>query len=279
MPKVAVPVVLHPTDNPRFWLAESRSEPGVTHTIAQARDGSAWACECPRSQFTDKPCAHITALFARLAEPEPSTTDFDEADWIDPSASWAAPALPENRKFEKKETENMTTSAWSNPNFSKEAERGSGYEAPELEDDIYFAEIIEVGEPFDQAKFDDPNVMQTRFWIDWSIEGDDVPDDATLRHYMTLPTAYLNSGYLNEKSNLFILMQNLGYDMSGRFRVNPPEWVGKRARLVVKNKPGKEGDLRPRIESVMPLKKASSAPKAAAGRSRAAQNDDNDPFE
>jgi hypothetical protein len=267
MPKVAVPVVLRPTADPTWWLAESRSIPGEVYHL----DVQRMHCDCPAR----KRCAHIDALIDRLAadNPAPSTTDFDESDWIDPSASWAAPALPEYRNTERENPETMTASAWSNPNFTKDAERGTGYEPPALEDDIYFAEIIEVGEPFDQAKFDDPNVMQTRFFVQWAIEGDDVPEDAQLRQYMTLPDAYLNSGYLNEKSNLFILMQNLGYDMAGRFRVNPPEWVGKRARLVVKNKPGKEGDMRPRIESVMPLKKASSAPKAAA-RSRQSDEDD-----
>jgi len=265
---VAVPVVLHPTESRDLWEAESRSEPGVRYLIDRPFRGDGWRCDCPAR----KRCAHIDALIDRLAadNPAPSTTDFDESDWIDPSASWAAPALPEYRttsQAEKKESETMSTaSAWSNPNFAKEAERGTGYEPPELDDDIYFATIGEVGEPFDQPKFDDPNTIQTKFYVQWDIEGDDVPEGATLRQYMTLPEAYLNSGFLSDKSNVYILMSNLGYDMTGRFRVNPPEWVGKRARLVVKNKPGKEGDLRPRIESVMPLKKASAAPKASARR-------------
>lgn len=256
--KVAVHVVLRQTADPTWWLADSRSVPGEIWHL-NLIDGN-WRCDCPAR----KRCAHIDALIDRLAAdcPPPSTTDFDESDWIDPSASWVAPALPEYRKpkSESEKPEMPETTTWNK--FTKDAERGTGYEPPALDDDIYFAEIVEVGEPFDQAKFDDPNVIQTRFFVQWQIEGDDVPEDAQLRQYMTLPDAYLNSGYLNEKSNLFILMQNLGYDMTGRFRVNPPEWVGKRARLVVKNKPGKEGDMRPRIESVMPLKKASAAPKA-----------------
>ena len=258
MPKVAAPARVYPANTPGEWVSPSRSNPDVLYHLWRGKWND-WLCDCPAR----KRCAHIDALIDRLGESEPSTTDFDESEWIDPSASWAAPALPEYRNPEREKPETMSNSSWSNPNFTKEAERGTGYEPPALEDDIYFAEIIEVGEPFDQAKFDDPNVMQTRFFVQWAIEGDDVPEDAQLRQYMTLPDAYLNSGYLNEKSNLFILMQNLGYDMTGRFRVNPPEWVGKRARLVVKNKPGKEGELRPRIESVMPLKKAGKAPKQA----------------
>jgi len=154
MTKVAVPVVLRDyTDSFGYWVAESRSTPGATYSITHNRFG--WHCDCPAR----KRCAHIDALIDRLAAdtPAPSTTTFDEGDWIDPSQDWAAPAYPENRttrKPENKESEIMSnaTSSWGP--LSKEAERGSGYEAPKLEDDVYAAKIIEVGEPFDQAKFD-----------------------------------------------------------------------------------------------------------------------------
>jgi len=147
--------------------------------------------------------------------------------------------------------------AWSNT-FVKEAETGSGFTPIDVADDLYDAEIIEIGDPRDVPNNFKDGEMQTQFHIQWALLGDDLPEDASLRQYVTIPDAYINSGYLNEKSNLFHLMEALGFDMKGRYMVDPPSWLGKKARVMVENKANKEGEMRPRITGVKPIRRRAS---------------------
>lgn len=167
-----------------------------------------------------------------------------------------------------------TVSLWNDSRFTREAERGTGFTPADVPDDLYEARIIEVGEPQDVQDIfaKEPGKMKTQFYIQWEIKSDDLEEGTSLRQYMTLPDAYLNSGYLNEKSNLFHLMDALGFDMAARFKVDPPSWVGKRARVMVENKPNKEGEFRPRITDVKPLRKKAGAVPAA--RTRTDEDDD-----
>lgn len=148
-------------------------------------------------------------------------------------------------------------SSWSTT-FIKDAEKGTGFTPLDIPDDLYDAEIIEIGEPKDVPNPFKEGEMQIQFHIQWQLLGDDLPEDASLRQFVNIPDAYIHSGFLNEKSNLFKLMGALGFDMTGRFRVDPPSWVGRRARVMVENKENKEGELRPRISDVKPIRRRAS---------------------
>lgn len=165
-------------------------------------------------------------------------------------------------------------SIWNDSRFTREAERGTGFTPADVPDDLYEARIIEIGEPTDVPDIfaKEPGKMKTQFFIQWEIDSADLEEGTSLRQYMTLPDAYLSSGFLNEKSNLFHLMEALGFDMTARFQVDPPSWVGKRARVMVENKPNKDGELRPRITDVKPLRKKAGAVPSA----RSTRTDDDD---
>ena len=150
--------------------------------------------------------------------------------------------------------------AWDN--YAKDAEQGTGGEWPEISDDLYPAMIQDISEPATKADPFNAGKEKTDFYITWELYGD-VPDGTTLRQWITIPEGYINDGYLSDKSNLFKLMEALGFDLSGKFRVDPPSWQGMEARVLVENKPNKDGDLRPRITDVKaPRRKAADKPAA-----------------
>lgn len=148
--------------------------------------------------------------------------------------------------------------------YIKDAEVSKGFEMPTVPDDLYDAQIQEVSDPPTENPYK-PGEME--FFISWELLSDAVPEGTTLRQYVSIPPQYVQNGYLNEKSNLHKLMEALGFDMSGRFRVDPTSWQGERARVMVENKPNKDGtELRPKITKVKParaLRKA-AAPAPAA---------------
>jgi hypothetical protein len=169
--------------------------------------------------------------------------------------------------------------------YTKTAEVSTGGDYPEVEDDLYDAVVQDISEPTEEPnkfkqKDGDPDFV-TRFYISWELTSGDTP--ATIRQYITLPPAYLSSGALNEKSTLHKVMTALGYDLSGRFKVNPPEWQGQEARVMVESPRDADGVQTgwPRITGVKPKrqKAAVAAGKPAAKkptRGAAAEWEDED---
>lgn len=160
------------------------------------------------------------------------------------------------------------TSIWDT--YSKDAEKGTGGDWPEVPDDLYTAMVKDISEPTTEPDMFNPGKERTQFYITWELESDDLPEGTTLRQYLTIPEGYLNDGYLNEKSGLYKVMEALGYDMNARFRVDPRAWQGMEARVMVENQVPKgkgEDDRRPRITGVKPKRgKANKGTNAAPAR-------------
>jgi len=148
--------------------------------------------------------------------------------------------------------------AWTD--YPSTGEVGSSWTPPELGDDLYDAVIDEVSEPFEQPKFDDPSQVEEKFWISWRLTGEDVPEDTTLRQYVAIPPKFRSDGFLSAKANLYLLMDTLGFDLSGRFEVDPPSWVGMKARVMIENKANRDGVAVPKITSVKPPRQKKAAP-------------------
>lgn len=165
--------------------------------------------------------------------------------------------------------------SWSN--YTREAEVGGNGEWPEVPDDLYDARISEISEPRTGPDQFNPGKERTDFYITWELLSGDA-EGVFLRQYVTLPEGFIRDGYLSEKSNLYRIMSALGFDMEGRFTVDPPSWVGKRARVMVENRPNKDGDLRPRITDVKPSRRQAPKwqtvdPKKAAQRTRVSSDE------
>ena len=125
--------------------------------------------------------------------------------------------------------------------FTKPAQKQSGEfgddERPVIREGTYHALCVRVGEPYDKAN-PQSGEMQTKFCAEFELTkpGRSEPV-ATLPTFITLPPKYLDEGFLSEKSNLYKVMKAMGYDMEGKFRVNPPEWAaeGYGCDVVVEN--------------------------------------------
>ena len=155
--------------------------------------------------------------------------------------------------------------------YTKQAEVSSGGEFPEVADDLYDAIIQDVTEPREGADAFNPGKVKIDFIVKWELTGDNAPPETVLWQYVTLPEAYLNDGYLSEKSNLYKVMDALGFDMTGRFTVDPPAWQGLEARVMVENKPNQQGELRPRITGVKPKRQAKAPRQPGAAGARPAR--------
>lgn len=142
--------------------------------------------------------------------------------------------------------------------YTKEAEVGGSGEWPEVADDLYDARVMDVSDPKTGPDTFNPGKEKTDFYITWELLSGEA-EGVTLRQYITLPEGFLGDGYLSEKSNLFKVMDALGFDLNGRFTVDPPTWIDMRARVMVENKPNKDGELRPRITSVKPARRTAAA--------------------
>ena len=148
-------------------------------------------------------------------------------------------------------------------NYTKDAEKGTGGEWPEVPDDLYDAQVQDVSEPETGPDRFNPGKERTQFYVTFELLGDDLPENTTLRYYVTIPEGYINDGYLSDKSRLWKVMDAMGYDLGGRFRVDPREWQGERVRVMVENKPNEQGEMRPRITDVKaPRRKAADKPAA-----------------
>ena len=152
--------------------------------------------------------------------------------------------------------------------YAREAEKGTSWVPPVVADDLYDARINEVGDPETKPDFFNPEQLKTQFWISWELLSDDVPADTTLRQYVTIPPG-LQEGYLSDKATLYAVMEALGFDMDARFEFDPRQWVDMRARVMVENKPNKDGVDVPRITGVKAPRASKPAPArqpVAAGR-------------
>lgn len=124
--------------------------------------------------------------------------------------------------------------------YTREAEVGQGGDAPEIPDDLYDARVCDVSEPETKPDiYKDDGSMKTQFYIKWELLSDELPADTTVRQYVALPPQYLENGVLGEKSTLYKVMDALGYDMAGRFKVEPDKWIDHRARVYTSQEPGK----------------------------------------
>lgn len=145
--------------------------------------------------------------------------------------------------------------SWSN--YSKEAEVGTGGDAPIVPDDLYDARVCFVSEPETKTDiFKDDGSTKTQFYIDYELLSDEVPESTTVRQYISLPPQYLENGVLGEKSTLYAVMEALGFDMDGRFKVEPHKWIDMRCRVMTEQKDGKFA----KVTAVKPARQ-----KAAAG--------------
>ena len=144
--------------------------------------------------------------------------------------------------------------------YTKDAEKSTGGgDFPDVPDDLYDAMVQDVTDPRTGPDLFNPGKEKTDFIVKWELTSGGVPDGTTLWQYVTLPEQYLENGYLSDKSNLYKVMDALGFDLEGRFTVNPPEWQGMPARVMVENKPNKDGELRPKITAVKPARKTKIA--------------------
>lgn len=135
--------------------------------------------------------------------------------------------------------------------FVREAEVGTGFIPPDIADDLYDAVVEAVGEPHDQPNPFNPDKPRTVFTVDWRVTGSDY-DGVQLRQWIRIPESFMEFGLLDERSTLYTVLEALGYDLSGRFIVNPPEWVGRAARIMVENRANSRGETRPQVTKVMP---------------------------
>lgn len=150
--------------------------------------------------------------------------------------------------------------------YIRTAERSSAPPIPQVDDDLYDAVIVAVGEPKEAEDIYNPGSTRVTFWIDWELRSGDVAEGTQLRQWIALPPGYIEDGFLSEKSRLFQVMEALGFDMDGPIHVSPPDWVGLPARIMVENKLHQaSGEMRPRITGVKPARRqqAGQAPQPA----------------
>jgi hypothetical protein len=159
----------------------------------------------------------------------------------------------------------MTMTSWDT--IARTAERSSAPPIPDIPDDLYDAEVFAVGEPTESPDTFNPGKTRTTFWLDWAIESGDLPADTRIRQWIALPEAFLTDGFLSDKSRLFEVMEALGFDMEGTIHVDPREWVGLRARIMVENRPTQStGELRPRVTAVKPARRQAQPPQRQTTR-------------
>lgn len=147
----------------------------------------------------------------------------------------------------------------------REIGTGGAFTVPDVEDGEYAAFVHKVKET--QGTWEGETYDQ--YIVEYAlseIEDDENGQPITLAQFIRIPAALQTDGVLNNESNLYYLLEALGYDMSD-LTIDPDEWIGKPVRIVVKNKKlqqGKNaGQVRPRITQVMAPRtgKRSAAPK------------------
>lgn len=153
---------------------------------------------------------------------------------------------------------------WSS--YNKDAEVGQGGDAPEIPDDLYDARVSDVSEPETKPDSFNEGKNKTQFYVIWELLSDELPESTTVRQYISLPPGYLENGVVGEKSTLYAVMTALGFDMAGRFRVEPEKWIDMRARVLTEQKDGKFA----RVTEVKPSRQAAKKQQPVAAGTRGA---------
>lgn len=146
------------------------------------------------------------------------------------------------------------------------ASEGAG-DFEDCADDVYAAEIISISAPFTDT-FEGKE--STKVTIEFKLlprEDQDCPEGYTRMYWLTLPDSFLQNGAVNIKSNLYTILEALGYDMSGAIAFDSDDWIGQRLRVtIVHSKTGY-----PKISGFMKALTKKGTPAAApAGRKVAA---------
>lgn len=138
--------------------------------------------------------------------------------------------------------------------------RSEGPEIPQIADGTYIGHIKEVGESTSTYNGE----TRDQLLVTFEILDDDLRlsngNYLELRAYISIPPTLATAGTLNENSNMYALMQALGYDMKAEMLdVIPSDWQGMECQVSVENKAIKEGQnagqVRPRITAYTRLPK------------------------
>ncbi len=99
----------------------------------------------------------------------------------------------------------------------------------------------------------------------------------TTRQYFTIPAGLKSSGSLNKKSNIFALMEVLGFDMEGKFKVDPQAWQGMEAQIMLKA-PREDGEQTgwPRVTDVLAKAKRKATVAKASGSARKLKDEEDE---
>lgn len=180
--------------------------------------------------------------------------------------------------------------------YGKVAIGAGGFTIPDVEDGEYPATVKSVKDGQGQWEGTDYDQYIIEYELDGLVDEGGVP--VTLAQFVRIPEALQTEGLLNPDSNLYMVVEALGYDMEEPI-IEPDEWPGKKVRIYVENKKiqsGKNaGQIRPRITKVKaPARRTAAAaavtqakpspapaakePVAAASGRRVRQADPNDDF-
>jgi hypothetical protein len=145
--------------------------------------------------------------------------------------------------------------------YAKDATVSDGGDWPPIDDDIYDATIIDIGEPTTSPNAFNPDVERTTFSVKFELDPEKFDNQTWLYKWVALSPSFLESGKIHKKSALYEVMTSLGFDMDDPdLHVDPREWIGTEARVVVKNvAPASGGDTRPRIVDIMPARPRKAA--------------------
>lgn len=148
---------------------------------------------------------------------------------------------------------------------------GEGGDFGDLDDGIYVGEILNISDTYEDTY---EGKTSTKVTIEFAIlpehAGQEVPDGYTRTYWLTLTKGFLQNGAVSDNSNLYGLLEALGYNMAQQpIAFDSDEWVGRRVRVDITHSP-KTGY--PKISGFKkPLTKKAAAPApAAAGGRRAA---------
>lgn len=144
------------------------------------------------------------------------------------------------------------------PRSYGKARRSEGPEIPQVPDGTYVALILDITET-------DSLYGGTQLKIKWEILDEDLRkangNYQDIGSFVAIPETLVTDGKLNENSNMFKLMNALGFDMNAEeLDVDPPSWQGMECQISVENRTVKEGDhagqVRPKIAAYTRLPKA-----------------------
>ena len=153
--------------------------------------------------------------------------------------------------------------------------KGTGPEIPEIDDDNYRAVVKDIKQS--QSTYDGKTNEQ--YVVEWELldETRANGEPLTLRSYITIPEAVIRDGTVNEKSKLYEFLMALGYT-DDNLVIDPSEWQGEEARIVVINKEITSGDnkgqVRPRVTGYLAPKRGKNGAKPSPAAAVAAKATD-----